>query len=351
MWAQQALAGAIGTEVDSSFLGQFISTKDQQPNQLLALQGSIDGSLATLDLSEASDRVSWLLVETMFSGFPHLQDSIRASRSDRANVGDLGIISLNRYASMGSALCFPVETMVFLAVVLLGIEDAESIRFRSVREISRYIGRVRVYGDDIVIPVEFATHVIAALELYGFKVNEHKSFWTGRFRESCGKEYYLGEDVTLCRMTQPLPSSRGDVDQMVSAVSFRNHLYRRGLWKTAAVMDVLISEIIPFPVVSETSQVLGRISCLGIPDYKLGRDYQNPMVKGMVVRFRRRLTPINDDAALMKTLSVSSWGDLLSEDPRVEPRSWFNPVETDADHLVYAGRPEASAMNFRMAQA
>lgn len=353
-YAQQGLNSALKECIDNSYLVHFIGTDYQEPNQLLALEGSITGNLATLDLKEASDRVSNLLVKTLFAGLPHLGDAIQASRSLTADVPGVGNIPLHRFASMGSALCFPVETMVFLTVVAIGIRRALHLPLHRVTSYmrSKMLGRVRIYGDDIIVPVEVADSVRAALRLYGFIVNSHKSFWTGWFRESCGREYYRGEDVTLARLTHPLPDSRDQVTELVSAVALRNNLYKRGLWKTAGVLDEMITSLIPFPVVAETSSVLGRLSCLGIPKYPVGGRYQLPLVKGAVVRYRRRLSPIDGEAALMKAFS-REFSRLDQPRPDEVTSIMRTPESTlrDEDHLRYSGRPVASAIHYRMAPA
>jgi len=334
---QQGVARSVKQEMDKTYLSLLIGNTSQEPNQLLALEGSLTGNLGTLDLSEASDRVSNLLAKTLFEPYPDLHDLVMASRSLRADVPGQGIVSLNRFASMGSALCFPVETMVFLTVVLIGLQNAWATRFTKTSQIMGLIGRVRIYGDDIIVPVDSVSHVVTALELYGFRVNDGKSFWTGKFRESCGKEYYQGEDVTLCRVRRPLPSQRGDVSEIVSAVEFRNHAYRRGLWKTAGYMDELLAEIIPMPSVSETSTVLGRFSFLGFETGRMCPKLQRPQVKGAVVKYRQRFSPIDDDAALMKCLGYRS----------EKPLEWDDFVLTESNHLQYAGRPQASSINLR----
>lgn len=336
-YMQQGIARSINTHVNSSYLESMIGTKYQEPNQLLALQGSLTGDLATLDLSEASDRVSNLLVMTLVGGFPHLGDGIQACRSLKADVPENGVIDLARFASMGSALTFPIESMVFLTTVMLGIERAHRTRFTSIRDIVPYIGRVRVYGDDIIIPVESVSYVLYYLDLYGFKVNKGKSFWNGSFRESCGKEYFRGEDVTLCRFRREMPTHRNTVEEMVSAVSFRNQAYWRGLWKTAAHMDKILSDLIPLPVVADTSSVLGRESVLGYSSERICDKLHRPMVKGMVVRYRDRESPIDDDAALMKCLSRAS----------EEVKTPFDILNTQADHLLVAGRPVSSSLKHR----
>lgn len=341
-YMQQGIAGALMRGVDRSYLYNLISTEFQEPNQRLARKGSLDGSLATLDLSEASDRVSSLLVETMFSRFPHLNDAVWATRSKQAEVPGHGVLNLAKFASMGSALCFPVEVMVFLTVVLLGIEDAYDIRFKSGRHVSAYTDRVRVYGDDIVVPADAAVHVRKKLELFGFKVNRSKSFWTGKFRESCGKEYFLANDVTVARVRREFPLSRANVSNLVSLVEFRNQLYERGFWSTVKWLDSEIESLIPFPAVSETSVVLGRRSFLPITGEWIGGRFQRPMVLGAVVRYRQRKSIISDEAALMKCLGFKEPG---------EPYGPLNPVQSERDHLMVGGRPDASSINIRKAYA
>lgn len=65
-YTQQSLKEVISDFVAKDvLLRDFIGFDDQTPNQRLAQKGSFDGSLATLDLSEASDRVSNQLVLEM----------------------------------------------------------------------------------------------------------------------------------------------------------------------------------------------------------------------------------------------------------------------------------------------
>ena len=341
-YLQQGVAASLNTEINRTFLYDFISTEYQEPNQLLAREGSLSGDLATLDLSEASDRVPLALVETLFYGFPHLLDAVLACRSTTASVEGHGNLSLSKFASMGSALCFPVETMVFFIICLMGYERANNTRLSSVSEISRLQGQVRVYGDDIIVPTDIAGDVITVLESFGSKVNMSKSFWTGKFRESCGKEYYDGHDVSIVRFRRELPLSRHNVSELVSLVSFRNQMYFAGYWSTVRGLDELISEFIPFPAVSESSEVLGRRSFLPIMGARIGGRYQIPLVKGAVVKHKFRSSQIGGSAALMKCLGFKEAGD---------PYGPLNPILTEVDHLMVGGRPYASSINVRWARA
>jgi hypothetical protein len=257
---------------------------DQSPNQRMALKGSQDGSLATLDLSEASDRVSNQLVELMFENHPHLHEAVQATRSQLADVPGHGVIPLAKFASMGSALTFPVEAMVFLAITFSAIGKALSLPV-SRGLLQEFHGRVRIYGDDIIVPVDHVHAVIAELEAFGLKVNTGKSFWNGKFRESCGKEYYDGYDVSIVKVRREFPTSRQCVAEVISLVSLRNQLYYGGYWRTVKWLDGLIGKMIHhFPVVEPTSSALGRFSYLrGYETQRMDERLHAPRVRGWSV--------------------------------------------------------------------
>lgn len=317
-----------GIERDD-ILSHFIGFTDQEPNRTLACQGSRDGSLATLDLSEASDRVSVQHVTSLFSQHPLLLKSVMACRSEKADIPGYGIKSLAKFASMGSALTFPIEAMVFLTIVMLGIQRESRVPVSS-KSIQRLAGKVRVYGDDIIVPVEYVRAVTDELEAFGLRVNSHKSFWTGKFRESCGGEYYDGVDVTYVKFRHSLPQSRRHATELAAAVSFRNQMYMSGYWKTAAYMDEYLSRIIPMPRIHPESPGLGRVSLL---DYEIQRwcpNLQRPLVRAAVSRPVIPRDPLDGEDALLKCFLKR--GD--------EPFA-------DSHHLERAGRPVAVDIKLR----
>jgi len=293
------------------------------------MRASIDGSLATLDLSEASDRVSNQHVRAMLRSHPHIAGAVDACRSRKADVPGYGVKRLAKFASMGSALCFPFEAMVFLTVVMLGIQNALN-RPLTLKDIKSLKGQVRIYGDDIIVPVEYVNHVIDSLGTFGFLVNSDKSFWTGKFRESCGKEYYDGHDVTIVRCRQLLPSSRGHVQEIEATVAMRNLFYKRGFWPTCRFLDSLIEEFIPFPAVAETSPGLGKLSALGYETHRTHPDYQSPLVKAAVSYHKLPNDNLEGDGALLKFFLKRS------ELPFA-----------DRKHLERAGRPVAVGIKHR----
>lgn len=268
----------------------------------MAKERSVFQNLATLDLSEASDRVSNLHVMALFSRYPHLMVAIQDCRSTKADVPGHGVVHLAKFASMGSALTFPMEAMVFLTVVFLGIKD-ELNRPLTVKDIHSFIDRVRIYGDDIIIPVEYVQSVMNRLSLYGYKVNDRKSFWNGKFRESCGKEYYDGADVSIVRLNHLIPSSRRNAQEVASLVAFRNNLFEVGFRETVKELDGLIAKVLPrFPLIRPTSPVLGRVSdhpSLYDVD-RINHRTHSPQVRGYVVSSESPISPISGKGALLK---------------------------------------------------
>ena len=332
-YVQQGILERITQHTRSSFLNELIGSDSQEPNQLMAQKGSSDGSLATLDLSEASDRVSLGLVEALMQNHPLSREAVLACRSRSAKVPGNGIIPLSKFASMGSALCFPYEAMVFLTIIFLAIERERGYRFTKKSELIDFIGRVRVYGDDIIIPVDYVYTVIALLEHFGARVGRSKSFWIGRFRESCGKEYFDGHDVSIIKLRQLIPSSRQHVSGVISLVEFRNLMYHQGNWFLVKWLDHRIKKILPyFPNVSPESPVLGRNSFLGYSQERICENLHAPLVKGYVISATSPKDHLSDYGALLKYFLKRG----------VEPTF-------DGRHLERAGRPRTVRLKARWA--
>ncbi|DAD51098.1 RNA-directed RNA polymerase [ssRNA phage SRR7976300_4] len=157
-----------------------IDITDQSRNQKAAREGSISNALATFDLSNASDTIARELVSHLLPvDWFLLLDSCRSATVRYKN----NQIRLQKFSSMGNGFTFPLETLIFWALASAASEDDP---------------RVLAYGDDLVVPSEYAGAVDAILETAGFTVNRDKSCLSGPFRESCGKDYYSGIDIRPC---------------------------------------------------------------------------------------------------------------------------------------------------------
>jgi hypothetical protein len=212
----------------------------QDVNQTLARTSSIDRRLATLDLKDASDRVHLGLVQRIFktSG---LLEFLEDARSIHATLPDGTNLVLNKYASMGSALCFPVEACVFYTLIQSAMHALDGRRPTS-SSILYYSSKIDIYGDDIIVPVEYTDVVVNYLESYLLKVNVNKSFRSSLFRESCGADYYNGYPVNpvYARQVPHDDSRQWEAKHVMAWMATADLFYLRGQWIVAqAIRDLL----------------------------------------------------------------------------------------------------------------
>jgi hypothetical protein len=193
LYIQQGLMRKLYRAIETHPLtaGQ-VNFTDQSINQSHAQMSSMDGLESTIDLSDASDRVSIDLVRAVFP--PRWVEALEACRSESTLLPDGRIVKLNKFAPMGSSCCFPVEALVFWTCV-----QATNRMTKPLSRASTY-----VYGDDIIVPSTFYEDTVYGLQKIGLIVNLSKSYFEGPFRESCGGEYHLGVDVTPVRIRKTL---------------------------------------------------------------------------------------------------------------------------------------------------
>jgi len=353
-YCQQALKRSLASALkEDDFLSRTIGSDDQTPNQRLARSGSLSGDLATLDLSEASDRVSNQHVRALFEDFPHLHEAVQSCRSRKADVPGHGVIRLAKFASMGSALCFPVEAMVFTTLIFLGIERELSSPLSRHQLIKLFDERVRVYGDDLIVPREHVLSVVDELSTFGYRVNAGKSYWTGRFRESCGREYYDGHDVSVVKVRRVLPTRQQDASGVISSVALRNLFYQDCEWQSAKWMDHYLGTLLShFPDVGPSSPLLGRVTFLDLDSTystpksgdrrsisKLDVHLHSPLVRGYKVQSRIPIDKLDGPGAMLKCLLRAPTFSRFALPINVEPNMALPSVDTD--HLERSGRPEA----------
>lgn len=183
------LQRCVGDYIRSRLRRQGIDLRDQTRNRELARRGSIDSSLATIDLSSASDTISRQLVtELLPFEWSSLLDDIRVHQTlIPAAIHPDGVETLHQlemFSSMGNGFTFELETLIFWALA------------RSVMKLSGLNGIISVYGDDIIVPSGIVPRLIRIFHFCGFRTNSKKTFFRGRFRESCGGHYYAGFDVS-----------------------------------------------------------------------------------------------------------------------------------------------------------
>ena len=217
-WIQQGLGGAIVDLVERHPLTRDnVRFTDQEPNRFAALMGSLNGSYATLDLNEASDRVSLRLVRLLFP--EPLLGYLEACRTSATELPCGKILPLRKFAPMGSCLCFPILALTVWALLSAATDDADTL------------ASIYVYGDDVIVPTAFAANAIEQLESFGLKVNRDKSCTSGLFRESCGMDAFQGVNVTPVRL-RTVWSSTPSPDTYTSWIAYANSYWDKGYYRT-----------------------------------------------------------------------------------------------------------------------
>jgi len=236
-WIQQGLGRKLMSHLERNYFtkGQ-INFTFQKVNQRLAIEGSLlSGSWSTIDLKEASDRVSLELVRAVFKDCPGILRALEACRTTETKLPDGRILSLKKYAPMGSALCFPVESYIFWVLMVSsevsgGYKPSDSPYWSSIKRVGE---KIYVYGDDIIIREDMALRCIHHLERFALKVNVSKCCITGPFKESCGIDAFKGTVVTPLRLRKLWSGRVSDGTAYVAYVSLANALLQKGYKDTS----------------------------------------------------------------------------------------------------------------------
>ena len=250
-WIQQGLGTAIRNWTERHPLTrENVRFTDQEPNQFGALMGSLTGKYATLDLKDASDRVTTGLVRLLFP--EPLLECLLACRTTGTTLPSGEVLKLQKFAPMGSNLCFPILALTIWSLLHAAAEDRDTRK------------SIYVYGDDVIVPTAFAANAIAVLESFGLLVNRDKSCTSGFFRESCGTDAFKGANVTPIRF-RTVWSDHQSPDCLVSWVAYANQCYDRRYY---TLYDSIVSRLCriygSFP---ETSSGLSCPSLREVPEH------------------------------------------------------------------------------------
>lgn len=183
----------VGDCIRAALCNVGINLNDQRPNQELSRLGSVFRTRATLDQTSASDCISLFLLKLLPE---RMQDWVMCTRTPNTRVGDVKW-KLEKVATMGNGFIFELQSLIFAAfshacTVLSGGRECD----------------IAVYGDDIIVSTPVALPLMRTLEYYGLVPNMEKSYWDEDepFRESCGKHWLAGRDVTPFYVKEPLGS-------------------------------------------------------------------------------------------------------------------------------------------------
>lgn len=222
IWIQQGLrvelerAISLHRRANGPWPKGHIHFDDQSVNGKIALLSSSSRRYATLDMKEASDRISETLVQILFGSHYKYFGCCRAQKYRIPKLSPEGdfVDDIHSYAPMGNATTFPVQSLVFWAICCASLQSHGC----------NSPGAAFVFGDDIIVPSKYALGVMNDLESFGLVVNKEKSFWRGAFRESCGVDAFNGVNVTPVRWKTTLDAEHLSGELALSDIALRLRL-------------------------------------------------------------------------------------------------------------------------------
>lgn len=252
MFLQQGAASVLASRlkafgVDLAF--------QQVAHRYLALESSITATFGTIDFSSASDCVKVELVKELLP--PSWFELLMSLRSPSVGINGERVIP-SCISSMGNATTFPVETLIFFA---LAVASVSSLRTRSLFPEWEDFKSVSVFGDDCILPTEFCEIFVELSESVGFITNREKTFIDkdGKFRESCGADYFRSRNVRPYYVRAPSSNKRsvlrawlytlwnGVLRRQISAFGPLTYVYSSSLRYLASLISQYNKEIYVVP--------------------------------------------------------------------------------------------------------
>lgn len=252
---QQAYNAHLRKEIERcTVLRQCLTLTSQEPNQILALEGSLTGAWCTIDLKSASDLLSTDLVKAAFAHRPRFYSGIMSCRTPEVDVGE-DRVKLRKYAGMGNATTFPVQSYVFALIAIASmVGNDESL---TLAKLQRLASNIRVFGDDIIVKTECYPALAEWIESCGLRINHKKTFSEGFFRESCGTDAYRGTKVTPIYLRVDPLSAVTDSRSFVSLLSTCNQLWLDCLYSTSDALRKILDKVRTLPLVNRECPGLG----------------------------------------------------------------------------------------------
>jgi hypothetical protein len=207
---------ALGQCIRACLLREGVNLQDQTINQRLCRVASRTGRDATVDFSNASNSITEMVV------WDHLGNHLWKGRepgeeagvdgrwwqlADALRTTSYAVDNTERphqlFSAMGNGFTFELESLIFY-----------SLAWATCKVLELRADSLSVFGDDVIIPVEAVPLYRSVCAFAGLAFNDAKTHAeTGehQFRESCGKHYLNGVDVTPVYCQKPLVT----VDQIV----------------------------------------------------------------------------------------------------------------------------------------
>lgn len=231
---------------------------------------------ATTDVSSASDGITKVLFGDLFPKefvdlvTPYLPCSVQVTVVSKEYV-----IDLSSRMTMGNAITFPCECIIFWAADVASMDVYE---LYTSTKLNKYVlsadGWLKIpgiYGDDQIHHSVVSETVYECLTALGFKVNVDKSYsGLDAFREACGVEYLHDWDITPVRF--PRKTIHGTVTP--TSICFSNEARRDSrtneLYDSTATLISLQKQLIEADLM-EAADVVTAIVCVANPKMTFSR--------------------------------------------------------------------------------
>lgn len=225
-------SSGLGRTIEDRLRAFGYDIKHLQPvHGVLAKFGSITGSLVTADQSMASDNITVQLVDAILPR--RWAQALKFGRIEEIALYGKQV-KTPTFSTMGIGFTFPLQTLVFLCL-LLSIRDHLELDEQTV---------VSVFGDDLIYDSRMHSTVVDVFPGLGLVLNLDKTFAEGNFRESCGFDFFRGIDVRpfhLKRASTPFAGKRRAEAYLYTAV---NGLLRRWeCYEIPLTLRFLVEEI------------------------------------------------------------------------------------------------------------
>lgn len=223
----------LGSFLRSRFKSWVNLDTGQEVNRFLASMAQ-EWRLATVDLASASDTISRALIWYLLpEAWAELLDRCRSHSYNLDGVE----AEFEKFSSMGNGFTFELESIIFYALARAS-GSCEAL--------------TASYGDDIICEAACFDNLQKLLEFCGFEVNWNKSFHRSAFYESCGADFFDGQNVRPFLWKENKPSlvfkMANDISRYSRLNYGRDERYRRchdeiiGRVKSADVRGCLIPE-------------------------------------------------------------------------------------------------------------
>lgn len=158
---------------------------NQSVNQYLAMLGSVDNSYATTDFHSCSDLIHIGFMDALPCD---LRNDVSVTRPTHFRID--GKVEKSYIISfMGCGYTYSLMSAILEALVLEAIDLVHLFTGQRYSEYS-------IIGDDVIVETAVAQTFMDLASMLGLEPNQEKSFLDGKFRESCGGDYYCGSYLT-----------------------------------------------------------------------------------------------------------------------------------------------------------